>query len=173
VTRNSRLTSGSAGHGQSAYAGRVDVQLVLDFLNTVDHEEGVDRLGTEAGWLAWTSEHRLITCDLADARSAREGLRAALGDAHARTGELTVPVQVRLTARTPYLTGQDAVGEVLAAAARIAVRGEWDRFKICSADTCRWAFFDQSRNRSRTWCSMRVCGNREKARAWRERARAT
>jgi predicted RNA-binding Zn ribbon-like protein len=41
--------------------------------------------------------------------------------------------------------------------------------KICPAADCRWAFFDHSRNRSRTWCSMRVCGNREKARAWRER----
>jgi predicted RNA-binding Zn ribbon-like protein len=151
----------------------VDVQLVLDFANTVDHEEGVDQLGTEAGWLAWTSERRLTVCDLAHARTVREKLRAAMGDSHARAGELTVPVHVRLTARTPYLAGLDAVGEVLAAATRLAVLGEWERFKICSADSCRWAFFDQSRNRSRTWCSMRVCGNREKARAWRERARAT
>jgi predicted RNA-binding Zn ribbon-like protein len=71
------------------------------------------------------------------------------------------------------LSSQDATGAVLAASARLAMLGEWDRFKICPADACRWAFFDRSRNRSRTWCSMQVCGNREKARAWRERARLT
>ena len=30
-------------------------------------------------------------------------------------------------------------------------------------------FYDQSRNRSRAWCSMEVCGNREKARSFRVR----
>ena len=32
-----------------------------------------------------------------------------------------------------------------------------------------WAFYDHSRNRSGTWCEMGKCGNRAKARRWRER----
>ena len=60
----------------------------------------------------------------------------------------------------------------VAASARLAVLGSWERFKICPADDCLRAFFDRSRNRSRTWCSMQVCGNREKARTFRKRTRA-
>ena len=75
------------------------------------------------------------------------------------------------TGGVPTLVAGDPLGAVLAAAARLAVLGDWDRVKICPAEDCRWAFFDHSRNRSRTWCSMRVCGNRTKARNWRERAR--
>jgi len=63
-----------------------------------------------------------------------------------------------------------AVAAVYAAAARLTVLGEWNRIKICPADDCRRAFHDRSRNRSRTWCSMRVCGNRRKARTFRRRS---
>jgi len=49
------------------------------------------------------------------------------------------------------------------------VDGSWQRLKACRSDTCRWAFVDHARNRSRQWCSMSVCGNREKARVFRER----
>jgi predicted RNA-binding Zn ribbon-like protein len=58
---------------------------------------------------------------------------------------------------------------VLAAAARLTEAGRWSRVKLCASETCRWAFVDESRNRSRTWCSMAVCGNRAKARSFRAR----
>lgn len=38
---------------------------------------------------------------------------------------------------------------------------ERDRLKICP--NCHWLFLDRSRNRSRAWCDMAVCGNRAKA----------
>jgi predicted RNA-binding Zn ribbon-like protein len=41
--------------------------------------------------------------------------------------------------------------------------------KACADDECEWAFYDSSKNRSRTWCSMEVCGNRAKTRAYRAR----
>lgn len=34
----------------------------------------------------------------------------------------------------------------------------------CDANTCRWIFVDRSKNHSRRWCDMKVCGNRVKAR---------
>ena len=40
-----------------------------------------------------------------------------------------------------------------------AVTGVWNRLKVCPNDDCAWAFYDESRNRSRRWCSMNVCGN--------------
>ena len=36
--------------------------------------------------------------------------------------------------------------------------------RMCQAPDCAWLFLDQSRNRSRRWCDMKVCGNRQKAR---------
>jgi predicted RNA-binding Zn ribbon-like protein len=41
----------------------------------------------------------------------------------------------------------------------------------CDAGACRWLFLDTTKNRRRRWCSMTVCGNREKARRFRERRR--
>jgi predicted RNA-binding Zn ribbon-like protein len=61
------------------------------------------------------------------------------------------------------------VGHILAAIARAAFEGTWERIKICPAGDCQVAFFDESRNRSRAWCSMQVCGNRTKTRAYRAR----
>ena len=37
-----------------------------------------------------------------------------------------------------------------------------ERMKVCP--NCEWLFIDRSKNRSRTWCDMAVCGNRAKAR---------
>jgi predicted RNA-binding Zn ribbon-like protein len=149
-----------------------DVDLVLDFLNTVDLEAGTDLLADPAGWRAWLAARELS--DTAGAAEVRTALRSAVGDPvptlTALSG-MSAQVTVSLDAGEPRLVSDEVVGAVLAAASRLAVLGEWDRIKICPATDCRWAFFDRSRNHSRTWCSMRVCGNREKARAWRERAR--
>ena len=43
----------------------------------------------------------------------------------------------------------------------LVARLEPDRLKICP--NCHWLFLDRSRNRSRAWCDMAVCGNRAKA----------
>jgi predicted RNA-binding Zn ribbon-like protein len=48
--------------------------------------------------------------------------------------------------------------------------GTWSRLKPCRHD-CRWLFYDHSTKRSGTWCTMSVCGNRLKARAYRRRHR--
>jgi len=43
------------------------------------------------------------------------------------------------------------------------------RLRACEVDTCRWLFLDTSRNHSRRWCKMEVCGNRMKARRYQIR----
>ena len=50
--------------------------------------------------------------------------------------------------------------------------GTWARLKICHHDACRWAFFDESRGRTATWCAMGICGNRTKVTAYRRRQAA-
>jgi predicted RNA-binding Zn ribbon-like protein len=39
----------------------------------------------------------------------------------------------------------------------------------CSAETCRWLFLDRSKNHSRRWCDMQICGNRAKAQRFHSR----
>jgi predicted RNA-binding Zn ribbon-like protein len=44
-----------------------------------------------------------------------------------------------------------------------------DHLRICAADTCRWLFLDTSKNHTRRWCDMKICGNRMKARRFQAR----
>jgi predicted RNA-binding Zn ribbon-like protein len=43
------------------------------------------------------------------------------------------------------------------------------RVSACGAETCRWLFLDTSKNHTRRWCNMKVCGNRTKARRFQAR----
>ncbi|MFD7022482.1 CGNR zinc finger domain-containing protein [Promicromonospora sukumoe] len=51
------------------------------------------------------------------------------------------------------------IAGVLDAVRSSEAAGEWERLKVCARDTCRWAFYDASRNHARRWCSMAGCGN--------------
>jgi predicted RNA-binding Zn ribbon-like protein len=62
-----------------------------------------------------------------------------------------------------------AMGLIGSIVATAMIEGSWARMKVCSNDACRWAFFDASRNRTSRWCRMETCGNRAKARRYRER----
>ncbi len=72
----------------------------------------------------------------------------------------------------PQATGIDgALGGLLALVAHAIHDGSWVRLKACADPTCRWAFYDSSKSHRRAWCSMEVCGNRNKVRAYRRRRR--
>ncbi len=49
--------------------------------------------------------------------------------------------------------------------------GTWPRLKACPGEGCRWALYDRTRSRTRTWCAAAKCGARMRARAYRARAR--
>jgi len=151
--------------------------LIVRFINTLDVEAGTDALDTVGGWQSWLSAEGLDGCfgresprTLRQARELRDDLRAvASGERRAEVRQ--VGIQVALTADGKVeLSARTAVGFIAAAAAKVAVERRLDRVKICPADDCRWAFYDISRNRSRQWCSMEVCGNRAKARTHRARS---
>jgi predicted RNA-binding Zn ribbon-like protein len=170
-----------------------DLELVQDFVNSADLEERRDDLRDARALVRWLALHRLAgahararEADAAEARAVREALRellranngiavdedaaAATLDAAARRAGLTVRFDTGAIRLVPRERGvQGGLGGILAAAAEAMADGSWQRLKACRSDTCRWAFVDHARNRSRQWCDMRVCGNREKARVYRER----
>ncbi|WP_040692501.1 CGNR zinc finger domain-containing protein [Nocardia vinacea] len=82
-----------------------------------------------------------------------------------------LPLTLDVTSTPPRLVphtndGVDhALATLLADVATAVASGTWSRLKTCREPSCRWAFYDHSRNRGRTWCSMDVCGNRVKVRA--------
>jgi len=55
------------------------------------------------------------------------------------------------------------------AASELVLSGAWERVRACGAQTCRWLFLDTSKNHTRRWCNMKVCGNRMKARRFQAR----
>ena len=165
------------------------LQLIEAFVNTAELEEGTDDLREPAGLVRWLSEHGLSGTssaserEAADARAVREALRellranngidvdrdgpAAVLEAAARRSGLAVTFDVNGIRLTPRQDG--GLGQVLAAVAETMADGSWQKLKACRSDTCRWAFVDHARNRSRHWCDMSTCGNRAKARTFRER----
>jgi predicted RNA-binding Zn ribbon-like protein len=74
---------------------------------------------------------------------------------------LTAQGRAELVPAASGTTG--ALGALLAIVAEAMAAGTWNRLKACRAETCRWAFYDHSPNRSRIWCSMAVCGRRQRA----------
>ena len=59
------------------------------------------------------------------------------------------------------------VWEIGRAAGRLVVSPRLARVRACGADDCGWWFVDDTKNRSRRWCDMKLCGNREKIRRYR------
>jgi predicted RNA-binding Zn ribbon-like protein len=56
-------------------------------------------------------------------------------------------------------------------AAELLTASKLSGVRECGADDCAWLFLDESRNHSRRWCDMKVCGNRQKARRHYQRVR--
>ncbi|MFF1877688.1 CGNR zinc finger domain-containing protein [Leifsonia sp. NPDC058230] len=140
-------------------------ELLVDFLNTLDVEEGTDAIDDPGEFGAWASRHGVAEGDPAEAKRVRDALRSVVDGEGA-----SLPSVELVTAcgdRSVGLTARTASEAAVASSVILSIQGKFERVKLCSADDCRWAFYDQSRNGSRTWCSMGVCGNRQKARTYR------
>lgn len=158
-------------------------------MNTVDFgrtaSDDLADTGAMRVWLAGRGfEVNLTDADAARIRGFREALRALL-EAHAGHGEeklawrqleaFVAPVRFRFSTSEPvgFVPEGGAADRVIGAAMSSVYeareRGTFDRLKVCAESSCRFAFYDRSKNGSGRWCSMAVCGNRNKAR--RRRAR--
>jgi len=169
------------------------LDLVRDYVNTFDFETGIDTIASPDELATWFSEHGLVDDfvepsddEVADALAVREAIRELLlanngADADAAGASKTLEkagrkahLGVRFEDGRPVLApegdgARGAIGRIVATVAELAPTDEWKRLKGCRDEHCRVAFYDKSRNRSRAWCSMEVCGNREKARSFRKR----
>lgn len=61
------------------------------------------------------------------------------------------------------------VRAVVCSAIELLFSPDLERIRECASESCDWLFMDFSRNGSRRWCDMNVCGNRAKVRRFRER----
>src|SRR5688572_25532101 len=169
-----------------------ELELVRAFVNTNDVDDGIEQIGSPAQLAGWLAEHgfeaggKLTRRDVERAVELREALRALLlanagepldRDAVERLNGTAERARLLVrfeddggSALAPEKPGVDgALGAILAIVYRSMAEGTWSRLKACRSDTCLWAFYDKSKNRSAHWCSMAVCGNRAKARTYRQR----
>ena len=169
------------------------LRLVQRFVNTNDLETGPDLLPDAGTLRAWLVEAGVLDPAVelnADGHRRAIALREAIrelvaghaglphdpdamrivNDAAARAG-LRPVLEDPQTRFEPSADGLDgALGHIVAAIHAAIGEGTWARLKACERDVCRWAFYDHSKNRSGHWCSMAVCGSREKnRRAYRRR----
>lgn len=171
---------------------RPEIDLLVDFVNTRDVEAGTDAIGDPAQAVDWIAERtgdhlpELDPADLRRVQALRESLRGLMrANNGVAAGKRTLEALREASERSRYRLAFDDEGGISLTPARADLSGfesqlllalehlqchdVWPRLKACTDERCQWAFYDATRNRSRTWCSMDVCGNREKTRRYRQR----
>lgn len=175
---------------------RVAGDLALDLANTISGRgtrREIDYIAGADDIVAWARKGGLVDPSYVVSAASREalvtdvhGLRAAITAAGAAVAAGSVPKDESLTTirdiaarslasaslsgvpATIEFAAHDKILGPLAWAALDLLRGsELDRLKQCPPDDCHWLFLDRTKNRSRRWCDMATCGNREKARRLR------
>jgi predicted RNA-binding Zn ribbon-like protein len=175
-----------------------DLERVRRFVNTLQVGRATDLLSNTAEIAEWFAHEGLAPAGLRVTRAEasrviemRAALRAVLTVHNAGgDGAGVVPKEARrvldaaasrarlrlrfaddgnaaLVPETGGVSG--ALGRLLAIVNDSIAEGTWSRLKACRDDDCAWAFYDHTKNRSGAWCSMERCGNRAKARAYRDR----
>jgi predicted RNA-binding Zn ribbon-like protein len=174
-----------------------EVGLVQAFVNTAHLDRGLDELKEPGPLKAWLVARRLMDetqpveeADAGHAAAVREAMRGVIGG---NTGLPLYPVdaatlsEAAAASRLRVRFGPDgkprlepeaggvvgALGRLVAALYSATRDEQWPRLKLCGDPSCRWAFYDESRNHSSRWCDMASCGNRQKAQRFRSRAKAT
>lgn len=170
----------------------------LDFLNTAnwnaDGSVGQERLESVADLETWIKAAGLHCRGVGSQQELqntilqfRASLRRVVLSAVQNTAPRMVDVAVLNAAaqlpgnQAPLEISQDrfavasssplAYGLSLSAIAMLTDQREIDRVKMCPGGGCGWMFLDESANGRRQWCSMEMCGNREKARRHYARTR--
>ncbi|REE71405.1 putative RNA-binding Zn ribbon-like protein [Rhodococcus wratislaviensis] len=162
--------------------------LATSFTGTLTERHGnaVERIPTPQRLVDWLAENGLAvdsctTAQLELARELRECIHAAataaaIQDAlpasavhvindcsiQGRAAAILTPEGNRRWRLSSPPCVEDALG-VIAADAISIIAGERDgKLALCASPTCQAAFFDTSQSRTRRWCDMNTCGNRQK-----------
>ncbi len=167
---------------------RLGTVLATSFTGTLSERHGnaVERIPTPQRFVDWLAVNDLAVdsctpAQLDRARELRESIHAAataaatqdalpasavhvINDCSAsgRAAAVLTPEGKRRWQLGSASCVEDALG-VIAADAISIIAGERDgRLALCASPTCRAAFFDTSQSRTRRWCDMNTCGNRQK-----------
>jgi predicted RNA-binding Zn ribbon-like protein len=118
-----------------------------------------------------------VFSELAGGRAPRDEALSVIEAAHARAQARRRLVRAGAGFAWRWAPGEKALDAMLPPVAHSAgdllTSPELERLRECAADRCAWLFLDRSRNGTRRWCDMTVCGNRSKARRFYARARAS
>ncbi|MFJ4839848.1 CGNR zinc finger domain-containing protein [Streptomyces sp. NPDC088746] len=167
---------------------RLGKVLAMSFTGTLSERRGdaVERIPTPQRLIDWLAVSGLdvdscTTAQLEHARELRESIHAAataaavqdalpvsavhvINDcsAQGRAAAILTPEGERRWRLSSAARVEDALS-VIAADAISVIAGERDgQLALCASPTCQAAFFDTSRSRTRKWCDMNTCGNRQK-----------
>lgn len=167
--------------------------ILQGFVNTLDIEKRIDEIGTVKLLKSWLIRHgfhhpdiKLSSKDLNTALSFREAIRSLLLANNGKKAQSSLINQINdLVSQFKLVIRFDTDGrlsllpsnrglcgvceQILAILVKSIGDGTWYRMKACNEPNCKWAFFDNSKNHSGRWCTMSVCGSRDKARAYRKR----
>jgi predicted RNA-binding Zn ribbon-like protein len=151
-------------------------RLVLDVCNTVilrhDSSRSLDRLSTPehlasfpAAATQMGAEHWSFDQLAGDPGNLIELREAA--DRHFRAIANVTPDNLKLAdlleqCAVALRSGSNLATSTSHSALRLISEGPKARIKVCQF--CGWLFHDKSKNQTRIWCDMAVCGNRTKAR---------
>ncbi|WP_199547102.1 ABATE domain-containing protein [Streptomyces sp. N35] len=167
---------------------RLGTVLATSFTGTLSERHGdlVERIPTPRRLVDWLAVSGLAVDSCTDAqlelaRELRESIHAAataaaiddalpapavqvINDfsAQGRAVAILTPEGERQWRLNSTSRVEDALGVVAAGAISIIAGARHGRLALCASPTCRAAFFDTSRSRTRKWCDMNTCGNRQK-----------
>jgi predicted RNA-binding Zn ribbon-like protein len=155
-------------------------KLALDFANTVvcrdDSKRRRDRLANAADISSFMAAALRFRADEVKAAASapeadfeplialRERVNSYFQPGAAESREAADRLGALLTELGGAISGGDAAGprhQIALSAFNLLTGGKGERIGKCP--NCGWLFLDMSRNGSRIWCDMAVCGNRRKA----------
>lgn len=172
-----------------------DLETLRSFVNTAEPDAHTDEVDTPDRLYDWLVERSLLAVDATidekahrEALEFREAIRAlALANGARELDPSAIVTLNRIAAGAELSVVLDSdgraelhgvgrgldqtLGQLLSILYTAMVDGSFLRLKGCADDTCKWLFYDRSKNRSKKWCEMEACGNVNNARAYRQRNR--
>jgi predicted RNA-binding Zn ribbon-like protein len=127
--------------------------------------ETIHRIGVAAANPDQTGRHQWPMADLAALAAAH---------AHALARARLIPGEPGLAWHWDVEAAPLAAlcGPILLSAIGLLTSPDLRRIRQCQGEHCGWLFLDTTKNRSRRWCEMEVCGNRAKQRRHQDARRA-
>lgn len=169
------------------------LELAVDLVNSENRFSGRDELTQLRDLAAFLEEHKVSSAteptaeDLEQVRRLRSTLRGVFEAEDNQSAVETLNGLLAKSGARPELTNHDggpwhlhytphatplapriAAESAMALSVVIAEDG-FDRLRTCEGERCVDVFVDESRNRSRRYCSPQVCGNRASVAAYRAR----